>query len=111
MNYRLRVAKLELYSTGTPYQAPQLRVRDLGTAIFWFAIVDYRSLNPEAHEDAKQFLYPQTLEWQRQYDWAMAMADGVNPAWLREVLDKYKSEWDTQRALRKGEVHEDRKCS
>ena len=61
----------------------------------------------ELHKNAKQFLYPQTPEWQEHYDWAVALADGLNPAWLRDALDKFKAKWDRQRsermALERGE--------
>ena len=40
------------------------------------------------HKDAERFLYPQTQEWQDHYDWAVSLADGLNPAWLRDSLDR-----------------------
>jgi hypothetical protein len=109
MNIELRLAKLEPDSTGVTYQPARPRMRNLGSAIFWAAIVDYRSLNQEAHADAEQFLYPLTAEWQSHYDWVVTLAEGLNRAWLREALDRSRNKWDRQRALRKGGVYEE--CS
>jgi hypothetical protein len=111
MTTKLRLAKSERDSTGRTYQPAKPRMRNLGAAIFWAAILDYRSMDQEEHEDAKQFLYPKTPEWQHHYDWAVRMAEGVNPAWLRDSLDRFKGKWDRQRSLRKGGGHENRKCS
>jgi hypothetical protein len=111
MTTKLRLAKIELFSTGIAYQRRQPRMRNLGGAIFWTAILDYRSLDQEAHEDAAKFLYPKTAEWQGQFDWALALTDGMNSDWLRDALDRFKSQWDRQRALRKGGRYERRKCS
>jgi hypothetical protein len=111
MTTKLRLAKLELFSTGIAYQRRQPRMRNLGGAIFWVAILDYRSLDQEAHEDAAKFLYPKTAEWQGQFDWALALTDGMNSAWLRDALDRFRSQWDRQRALRKGGRYANRKCS
>jgi len=111
MTTKLRLAKLELFSTGIAKERTQTCMRNLGGAIFWLAILDYRSLNQEAHEDAGKFLYPLTPEWQRQYEWALALTEGVNAAWLRDSLDRFKSVWDRQRCSRKGGRHESRKCS
>jgi hypothetical protein len=111
MTAELRLAKVERDSTGRTYRPATPRVRNLGSAIFWRAISDYRSMNQEAHEDAELFLYPQTPEWQRQYDWAVTMAEGVNRTWLRDALDRFKDRWDRQRAVRKGGGYENWTCS
>ena len=111
MTNELRLAKVELHSTGRTYQPATPPMRNLGIAICWAASVDYRSMNQEAHEDAERFLYPQSPEWQRQYDWALVMAEGLNPAWLRDALDRFKGKWNRQRSLRKGRGYENRKSS
>ncbi len=111
MTTKLRLAKPELFPTGIAPERTQPRMRNLGTAMFWFAILDYRSLDQEAHEDAEKFLYPLTPEWQGQYEWALALTEGVNAAWLRDSLDRCKSAWDRQRCSRKGGRYERRKCS
>jgi hypothetical protein len=102
MTAELRLAKLELSSSGVAYQPPKLRLRNLGGAIFLVAIEDYRSTDAEIHQDAKAFLYPTTADWQDHFDWAVALADGMNPEWLRDALDRCRSEWDKQRAARLG---------
>jgi hypothetical protein len=117
---------MELYATGTVFQPPELKTRNLGDAIFLAAIDDYRSMDEDMHKDAEQFLYPRTPAWQDQYDWAVALSDGLNPAWLRDTLDRCKGKWDGQRFARKtsarprkenckprrrGAADEARKCS
>ena len=102
------------------------RIRNLGTAIFLAAIQDYRSLNEDTHKDAERFLYPQTPESQDHYDWAVGLMEGLDPAWLRNSLDRFKGRWDGQRFARmgsarpisrhckprrKGAADEARKCS
>jgi hypothetical protein len=109
MTTELRLAKTEPDATGRTYQPTRPRMRNLGSAIVWVAIVDYRSLNQEVHEDAEKFLYPQTAEWQSQYDWVVTLDEGLNPAWLRDALNRSRSKWDRQRALRKGGGYEE--CS
>jgi hypothetical protein len=91
------LAKTDIYSTGPIYQPSKPRTRNLGGAIFLAAIKDYGSLDEEVHENAKQFLYPRTSEWEDHYDWAVALAEGLNPAWLRDALDRFKAKWDRQR--------------
>ena len=76
----------------------QIKKRSLGVAIFLFAIADYCSLDEQEHKTAEQFLYPQTREWQEHYAWAVALAEGLNPAWLRDALDRFRAEWDGKRA-------------
>src|SRR5271165_7360973 len=100
MTAELRLAKLELFSSGLPYEPPKLVERNLGGAIFLVAIDDYRSTDEEIHEDARDFLYPPTADWQDHFDWAVSLADGLNPAWVRDALDRCRYTWDQQRADR-----------
>ena len=92
------------------------RPRNLGGAIVLAAIQDYRSLDDKAHKDAERFLYPKTPKLQRHYDWAVALAGGVNPVWC-EMRWTHKARWKwqrfdkvvrarRQRAAGKGEKHE-----
>jgi hypothetical protein len=102
----MRTLQEQIYSTGTIYQSSSDPVstpekRNLGGAIVLAAIGDYRSMDEQAHKDAEEFLYPKTPEWQDHYDWAVALAEGVNPAWLRDALDRFKAKWDWQRFERK----------
>ena len=106
MKLELRIAQEQIYSTSTIYQASSDHVstprkRNLGGAIVLAAIEDYRSMDEQAHKDAEQFLYPKTPERQEHYDWAVALAEGVNPAWLRDALDRFKANWDWQRFERR----------
>ncbi len=104
----------------------EARIRNLGSAIFLTAIHDYRSLNEDTHKDAERFLYPQTPASQDHYDWAVGLMEGLDPAWLRSSLDRFKGRWDGQRFARmglsrpirkqctpkkKGKADEARKCS
>jgi hypothetical protein len=91
----------ELCSTSSTYQPTTARKRNLGGAILLAAIDDYGSTDDLTHKDAEEFLYPKTLEGQGHYDWAVGLADGVNPAWLRDALDRCKRRWDGQRAEQK----------
>jgi hypothetical protein len=88
------LAGMDIYTEGSLYKPSQIKKRSLGGAIFLAAIADYISTDEEGHTSAKQFLYPQTPSWQEQYDWAIALTEGVNPAWLREALDRFKGKWD-----------------
>jgi hypothetical protein len=96
----LELAKTGIVSTGTMYWPPQIKQRSLGGAIFLVAIADYCSLDEQKHKSAEQFLYPKTHRWQHHYDWAVGLTDGVNPAWLRDALDRFKDKWDERRALK-----------
>ncbi len=78
--------------------------RNLGNAILLAAIEDYRSLHHEMHQSAKLFLFPKTPEWQNHFEWVVSLAEGVNPAWLRDALDRAKSKWDQQRFARMREA-------
>jgi hypothetical protein len=97
MNTEFRMARTELNSTGTLYKPAQPGTRNLGSAIFLAAIEDYRSMCDELHESAQRFLYPRTPAWQAQYDWALSLAEGLDPAWLRDALDRLRDKWDGQR--------------
>ena len=103
------LARMEADSTVTAYQWAKWHMRNLGGAIFQVAIRDYRSMNEDKHQDAKQFLYPRTPEAQAQYDWAVALTDGLDPAWLRDALDRFKDNWDGQRSARRGSMRLSRK--
>ena len=92
----------ELCSTSSIYQPTTAKKRNLGGAILLAAIDDYRSTDDLRHKDAEEFLYPQTPEGQDHYDWAVGLAEGLNPAWLRDALDRRKRKWDRQRAGTKG---------
>jgi hypothetical protein len=85
--------------TGTPAEPLALNGRSLGIAIILAAMKDYLSLQEEAHQSAAEFLYPQTPEWRSQYDWAVALVDGLNPTWLRDRLDRSRPKWEVQRSL------------
>jgi hypothetical protein len=100
MTTELRMARTELNSTGTLYKPAQPPMRNLGSAIFLAAIEDYRSACDELHESAERFLYPRRAAWQHQYDWAVSLAEGLDPAWLRDALDRLRDKWDGQRFAR-----------
>jgi hypothetical protein len=102
----MQIARELIDSTGTIYPSSSSVVsaakkRNLGGAIVLAAIGDYRGMDEQAHNDAALFLYPKTDEQQQHYDWAVALAAEVNPAWLRDALDRFKTKWDWQRFERK----------
>ena len=118
------VVCMKLSTSGPAYQPARPHKRyNLGAAILLAAVLDYRSLNEDVHKDAERFLYPQTQASQDHYDWVVSMADGLNPTWLRDSLDRSKSKWDWQRGARiiatgrrrsidrRGKGDEARKCS
>jgi hypothetical protein len=90
----------EVFSAGSIDMPPRVRRGSLGGAILLAAIGDYRSMDDEVHNDAGKFLYPRTPERQEHYDWVVSMAGGLNPAWLRDALDRSKPKWDVQRLER-----------
>ena len=98
MNNEMGFAEMNIYTTETIYRPSQTNTRSLGGAIFLVAIEDYRSADEQEHKSAELFLYPRTREWQEHYDWAVALTEGLNPAWLRDALDRCKRKWDRQRA-------------
>jgi hypothetical protein len=100
MTDEMVLAHLNIYADGSIYRPSQIKKRSLGGAIFLAAIADYVSTDEQDHKSAKRFLYPQTRKWQEHYDWAMALTEGVNPAWLREALDRFKDKWDRKHAQR-----------
>jgi hypothetical protein len=89
------------FPTGSTYVPPQVRRGSLGGAILLAAIGDYRSMDDDVHRDADLFLYPRTSERRKHYDWAVSVAGGLNPAWLRDALDRSKRKWDVQRLERR----------
>jgi hypothetical protein len=123
MSNELRFVSRELVTISPAYQPVKPRIRNLGAAILLAAVQDYRCMDEERHKDAARFLYPQTLESQDHYDWVVSLADGVNPAWLRDSLDRSRNKWDWQRGARisatgkvrrigrRGKGDEARKCS
>ena len=124
MSNELGVVCIKLSTTGPAYQPARPHKRyNLGAAILLAALHDYRSLDEDRHKDAERFLYPQTQESQDHYDWVVSLADGLNPAWLRDSLDRSRSKWDWQRGARvlatgrrrrigkRGKGNEARKCS
>jgi hypothetical protein len=94
----MKLAKTDIDSV--MYRPSQITKRSLGGAIFLVAIADYCSPDEQEHNGAEQFLYPQTREWQEHYAWAVALAEGLNPAWLRDALDRFRGKWDETRAQR-----------
>ena len=100
MTDEMELAHTGIYAEGTIYQSWPKSKRSLGGAIFLAAIADYFSTDEQEHESAKRFLYPQTRKWQEHYDWALALAEGINPAWLRDALDRFKDQWDKKHAQR-----------
>jgi hypothetical protein len=122
MSNEPRFVSRVLVTISPTYQPATPRMRNLGVAILLSAVQDYRSLDEDIHKDAERFLYPHTQQYQEQYDWAVSLADGLNPAWLRNALDQSKKKWDWQRSARiiaagrrriggKGKGNEARKCS
>jgi hypothetical protein len=100
MTDEMELAHMDIYVEGPIYKQSQTKKRSLGAAIFLVAIEDYRSTDEQEYRTAERFLYPQTRRWQEHYDWALALADELNPAWLRDALDRFKGKWDMQRAER-----------
>jgi hypothetical protein len=100
MIHAMELTEREIYTLGTHYKPSQTMTRSLGRAIFLVAIADYRGTDEQEHTSAKRFLYPQTREWREHHNWAVESAEGMNPAWLREALDRCKSKWDRERARR-----------
>jgi hypothetical protein len=96
----LWLAKLELNSSGLAYEPPKLRERNLGGAILLVAIEDYCNPDEEIHETARKFLYPTRANWQDHFFWAVSLAEGLDPGWLRDALDRSRQTWDEQRAAR-----------
>jgi hypothetical protein len=116
------VVFMELSTTGAACRRATPRTRNLGAAILLSAVQDYRSLDEDIHKDAERFLYPQTQQFQEHYDWVVSLADELNPAWLRDALDRSRKKWDWQRGARiiaagrrrtggRGKGNEARKCS
>ena len=100
MMFEPRWVKVELFSAGLGYEAPKEMERSLGFAIFVVATEDYGSIDPEIHADARDFLFPPTADWKTQFDWAVSLAEGLNPGWLRNALNRSRFSWDQERADR-----------
>ena len=100
MSNEPRFVSRELVTISPTYQPARPRMRNLGAAILLSAVQDYRSLDEDIHKDAERFLYPQTQQFQDHYDWVVSLADGLNPAWLRDALDRSRKKWDWQRGAR-----------
>ena len=100
MSIDMELVHRDVYSIETICHPSRAVKRSLGGAILLAAIADYRSMDEVEHKSAGEFLYPRTRKWQEQYEWAVALADGVNPAWLRGALNTFRDKWDRQRAER-----------
>ena len=90
----------ELFTTGLRRDPVKPQDHNLGFAIFVVAIEDYCSLDEETHANARDFLFPATPDWLNHFVWAVSLADGLNPGWLRSSLDRFRPSWDEQRAIR-----------
>lgn len=100
MSKQLILTQADMDGMGPAYQQSRQK-RTLGGAIFLVAIDDYRSMDEHEHRDAARFLYPTTRQWRNQYEWALALTEGLNPTWLRDSLDRWRVKWDGQRRERK----------
>ena len=100
MGYEARFVSRELLTITPSYQQVRPRMRNLGAAILLAAVQDYRCMDEDRHKDAEWFLYPLTPEAQTHYDWVVSLDDGLNPAWLRDSLDRSRNKWDWQRGAR-----------
>lgn len=89
----------ELTSSHSLYSLYLPPKRNLGCAILAAAITDYQSMDDQVHASARRFLFPTCLEYQEHFDWAVALADGVNHKWLREALDESQGRWDLKRGI------------
>ena len=76
-----------------------LATRNLGAAVLLAAIHDYCSSDAEIYRSAARFLYPATDQERKHLDWAVRMADDLNPAWFRDVLDRKRLDWDARRRV------------
>lgn len=91
----------ELVSSHDTYSLYLPPRRNLGCAVLAAAISDYQGSNDHLHTSARKFLFPQTQEHQKHFDWAVALADGVDRTWLREALDHARIGWDITRGIAK----------
>jgi hypothetical protein len=99
------------FATNSNPSSGKLARRNLGTAVILSAIADYQSLNKQVHESAARFLFPSSRAWQRRYEWALALASGLDRNWLRESLDSHRLKWDVARASRKKCLASNRKAN
>ena len=88
----------KLFPVGSSERGVTPCKRNLGSAILLAAVRDYRSRDRRVHEHAREFLYPRTTETRNHFAWVLTLAPGVDPAWLREALDRRQPLWDRQRA-------------
>jgi hypothetical protein len=103
MSMQTWMVKTEMYAVGEMDQPPTPFKRNLGSAIVEIAINDYRNPTPGVHEHAREFLYPRTQAARDHFAWVLALAPGVDPRWVREMLDKRRARWDAQRCKRRRE--------
>ena len=52
------------------------------------------------HKDAERVSLSADARVQAHYDWVVSLDDGLNPAWLRDLLDRSRNKWDWQRGAR-----------
>ena len=86
----------------------EARRTSLGFAILHSAIGDYRGKDEFLHSSAAQFLYPTNAMDRDHLHWCISLCDGVDPAWLRQELDRSRPGWD---AARCGETDANRMIS
>lgn len=99
---------LQLSSSKSLSQLLSAPRRNLGCAVIAAAIGDYMSCEEDVHQSASRFLYPASDDYRERYSWAVSLATGVDPAWLREALDRAKPTWDQQRFLLQVRIRQER---
>ena len=92
-----QLAGLGLSSSNSLSSLFHLPKRNIGSAILIAAVEDYMGMDEQAHASAAQFLFPEEPAYREHYDWVVAMAAGVNRAWLRDALDRVRPRWDKER--------------
>jgi len=97
VNTLLLLANNELSSSRGLYSLFTAPRRTLGCAILVAAINDYLSSDSAAHRTAEKFLFPKSPDFRKHYDWAVSIATGIDPEWLRNALDRSKPHWDHKR--------------
>lgn len=78
---------------------PSAKTRNLGAEILAMAVEDYRAGDCDEYESARRFLYPCTGHEREHFEWAVSMVSSVDPAWLRQSLDRMRPQWDAQRRV------------
>jgi hypothetical protein len=94
---KIGIARAELLSLHSIWRPETPHRRNLGCAILLAAIEDYQGLDPQAHEHAKQFLFPQTQEWRDHQEWVVSLAGDMTAARLQQALERSKGVWDERR--------------